>query len=118
MDLTELKDRLKGFDISEIKSTWRGFKRIQDKRRGINYPKVIFLLTSQEGLYRFEEQKPKNPENEIKLKLWFKLKYLHDMNIYIVINKKPREKGLNRMIVISAHKVKRKVQERIGKNEN
>ena len=118
MDLGELKKRLSQFNISEIKSTWHGFKRIRDKRRNINYPQIIFLLTSQKGLYKFEEQKPRNTENELKFKLWFKLNYLYDMNIYIVINKKPMEKDLNIMEIISAHKVKRKIQEKIRKNEN
>jgi len=118
MNLEELKERLKNFDISEIKPTWHGFNRIQDRRRSINYPWIISLLTSQKGLYKFEEQKPINAESELKFKLWFKLNYLHDMNVYIVINKKPMEKGLNRMEVISAHKVKRKIQEKIRKNEN
>ena len=118
MNLEELKERLKKFDLSEIKSTWHGFKRIQDKRRNINYPQIVSLLTSQNGLYKFEEQKPKDIENELKLKLWFKLNYLYDMNIYIVINKKPVEKSLNRMYIISAHKVKRNIQDKIRKDEN
>jgi len=117
MDFDELKDRLRGFDLSEIKSTWHGFERIQDKRRGINYPKIISLLTSQKGLYKFEEQKARN-DNELKFKLWFKINYIYDMNIYIVINEKLLEKGLNRLRIISAHKVKRKIQEQIGKNES
>src|SRR3989344_7280579 len=108
MDVNELKKRLSQFDLSETKPTWHGFNRIQDKRRSINYPQVISLLNSQKGFYRFEEQKAIN-ENELKFKLWFKLNYLYDMNIYVVMNKKPLEKGLNRLLIISAHKVKRKI---------
>lgn len=117
MNLDELKKRLSQFDLSEIKPTWHGFGRIQDKRRNINYPQIVSLLISQKGLYKFEEQKAMN-DGELKFKLWFKLNYLYDMNIYIVINKKPLEKGLNRLMIISAHKVKRKIQERIDKNES
>lgn len=40
------------------------------------------------------------------------------MNVYIVFNKDEREKGLNRLEIISAHKVKIKVQERIRKDES
>lgn len=117
MNIDELKKRLSEFDLSEIKLTRHGFERIQDKRRSINYPQIISLLTSQKGLYKFEEQKAKN-EGELKFKLWFKMNYIYDMNIYIVINEKPMEKGLNRMEIISAHKVKIKIQEQIGKNES
>ena len=35
------------------------------------------------------------------------------MNIYIVFNREEKEKGLNRLNIISAHKVKRKIQEKI-----
>src|SRR3989344_2933269 len=107
MNLEELKESLSQFNTSEIKPTWHGFKRIQDKRRNIDYSQIISLLTSQNGLYKFEEQKPRDVENELKFKLWFKLNYLYDMNIYIVINKKPVEKSLNRMYIISTHKIKK-----------
>ena len=117
MNLDEFKKRLAGFGLSEIKPTWHGFKRIQDKRRNINYPQIVSLLTSQKELYKFEEQKAMN-EDELKFKLWFKLNYIYDMNLYVVINKKPLEKGLNRLLIISAHKVKRKIQENIDKNES
>ncbi len=54
MDIKELKNRLKKFDLSEIKPTGHGFQRIQDKRRNINYPKIVSLLSSLKGLYKFE----------------------------------------------------------------
>jgi len=73
------------------------------------------LIVSQKGLYKFEEQIARNI-NELKFKLWFKLNYIYDMNIYavIIINKK----DLNSLKIISAHKVKRKIQEKINKNES
>lgn len=37
------------------------------------------------------------------------------MNVYIVINKEHKEKGLNSLKIISAHKVKRKIQKQIEK---
>lgn len=117
MNLDEVRNRLIQFDLSEIKPTWHGFNRMQDKRRSINYPQIVSLLISQKGFYRFEEQKAIN-EGELKFKLWFKLNYLYDMNVYVVMNKTPLEKGLNRLMIISAHKVKRKIQENIDKNEN
>lgn len=117
MDLDGLKKRLKKFDLGEIRLTKHAFRRIQDKRRKINYPKVISLIISQEGLYKFQEQKADNPD-ELKLKLWFKLNYLYDINVYVVINKEHKEKGLNRLEIITAHKVKRKIQKEIGKHEN
>ena len=115
MDLKELKKRLKEIDLSSIQITRHAFQRIQDKRRKINYNKIINLIASQEGLYKFEEQIAKNP-NELKFKLWFKLNYIYDMNIYVVIiiNKK----DLNTLKIISAHKVRRKIQEKINKNES
>jgi len=117
MDLEELKGRLSKFDLSEIKTTKHGFRRTQDIRRKINYPQIVSLITSQKGLYKFQEQPAKNP-NELKFKLWFKLNYIFDMNVYIVINKEPRKKGLNSLEIISAHKVKRKIQQQIEKNES
>ncbi len=117
MDLNELKRRLKELDLSEIKTTKHAFERIQDKRRKINYPQIVNLIRSSEKLYKFEEQTAKNPD-ESKFKLWFKLNYIYDMNVYTVINKKSREKGLNSLRIISAHKVKRKIQEKITKNES
>jgi len=115
MELEELKKRLKETDISKIKITRHASQRIQDKRRGIDYNKIINLIVSQKGLYKFEEQTARNL-NEQKFKLWFKLNYIYDMNIYIVIiiNKK----DLNSLKIISAHKVKRKIQEKISKNES
>ncbi|MEA3329464.1 MAG: hypothetical protein U9Q06_01855 [Nanoarchaeota archaeon] len=86
MNLEELKRKLDRFDISEIKRSYHAFERIQDKRRKINYPKIRNLLITQNGLYKFQEQLAKYP-NELKFKLWFKLNYIFDMNIYIVINK-------------------------------
>ena len=115
MNLEELKKRLKEIDLSNIKLTRHASQRIQDKRRKINYNKIINLINSQEGLYKFEEQPAKNP-NELKFKLWFKLNYVYDMNTYIVIIEK--KKGLNSLKIISAHKVKRKIQEKISKNES
>ena len=58
----------------------------------------------------------KRNANKQKIKLLFKLNYLYDMNIYVVIiiNKK----DLNSLKIISAHKVKRKIQEKINKNES
>ena len=117
MDIEELKERLKKVELSEIKTTKHGFKRTQDIRRSINYPQIISLITSQKGMYKFQEQPAKNSD-ELKLKLWFKLNYIFDMNVYIVINKEQREKGLNSLKVISAHKVKRKIQQQIEKNES
>lgn len=117
MKIEELKERLSKFDLSEIKTTKHGFKRIQDERRKINYPQIISLITSQKDLYKIQEQEAKNPD-ELKFKLWFKLNYIYDMNVYIVINKDIREKGLNSLKIISAHKVKRKIQEQIEKNES
>ena len=112
MDLEELKKRLNAFDNSEIRITPHAHKRIQDKRRKINYSKVLYLIKSQKGLYKFQEQPAKN-KGESKFKLLFKLNYLYDMNIYLVINLKIKEKGLNRLEIISAHKLKRKIQEQI-----
>ena len=117
MNLEELKEIISKFDPSEIKITRHALRRIQDKRRNINYFKIMSLIKTQKGLYRFQEQKAKEL-NEKKFKLWFKLNYLYDMNLYIVINVKMREKGLNRLEIISAHKVKRKIQEGIDKHEN
>ena len=115
MNLEELKKRLKEIDLSNIKLTRHASQRIQDKRRKINYNKIINLIASQKGLYKFEEQTAKNP-NELKFKLWFKLNYVYDMNTYIVIIEK--KKDLNSLKIISAHKVKRKIQEKISKNES
>ena len=80
MELEELKKRLGKFGLGEIKPSKHAFRRIQDEKRKINYPKIVSLLLSLEGLYRFQEQPAKNPD-EIKLKLWFKLNYIYDMNI-------------------------------------
>lgn len=74
MEIEELKERLKKFDLSEIKTTKHGFNRVQDKRRKINYPQIVSLVTSQKELYKLQEQKAKKP-NELKFKLWFKLNY-------------------------------------------
>ncbi len=112
MELKELKERLRGIKSHNIRVTAHASKRIQDKRRKINYPQIISLVISQKGLYKIQEQPAKN-KNELKFKLWFKLNYLYDMNIYIIINKTPLEKDLNRLVIISAHKVKRKIQEKI-----
>ncbi len=114
MNLEELKNRLIKFDLSEIKTTKHGFERTQDKRRKINYPQIVSLLTTLKGLYKSQEQEAKNLD-ELKFKLWFELNYLYDMNIYIVINKEHKEKGLNSLRIISAHKVKRKIQKQIEK---
>lgn len=116
MELRELKERLKNIKPYNIKITAHAGERIQDKRRKINYSQIISLITSQKGLYKFQEQTARN-KNELKFKLWFQLNYLYDMNIYIVMNKIPLEKDLNRLMIISAHKVKRKIQEKI-ENEN
>ena len=56
MDIKELKEILKKFDINQIKSTKHGFKRIQDKKRKISYPLLVQRLSNLKGLYRFEEQ--------------------------------------------------------------
>ena len=117
MNIEELKERLNKFDLSEIKSTGHLLIRVQDKRRKINYPQLVSLLTTQKGLYKFQEQTAKYL-NELKFKLWFKLNYLYDINLYIVMNKEIKEKGLNRLEIISAHKVKRKIQQEIRKNES
>ena len=117
MELEELKKRLSRFDLSEIKTTKHGFERTQDKRRTINYPQIVSLLISQKGLYKFQEQPAKNID-ELKFKLWFELNYIYDMNVYIVINKEHKEKGLNNLKIISAHKVKRTIQKQIEKNES
>ena len=115
MNLKELKDKLNKIDLSNIKVTRHAYKRIQDKRRKINYSKIINLIVSQKGLYKFEEQTAKNP-NEQKFKLWFKLNYIYDMNIYIVVIMEKED--LNSLKIISAHKVKRRIQEKINKNES
>ena len=112
MNLEELKERLKSFEDSEIRITPHAHKRIQDKRRNLNYSKILYLIKSQQGLYKFQEQPAKN-KGESKFKLWFRLNYLYDMNIYIVMNVKIKEKGLNRLEIISAHKVKRQIQEKL-----
>jgi hypothetical protein len=72
---------------------------------------VIKLIKSPESLYKFEEQKAKK-ENEAKFKLWFRLNYLYDLNVYVVMNV-CMEKDLNRLEIVSVHKVKRKIQEKI-----
>ncbi|MBI5148413.1 hypothetical protein HZA33_01920 [Candidatus Pacearchaeota archaeon] len=112
MNLEELRTRLKKFDLSEIKPTKHAFDRIQDKRRSITYPQIISLLTSQDKLYRFQEQ-PSKSQDELKFKLWFKLNYIFDINIYIVMNKTEKEKGLNSLKIITAHKVKKDIQNKI-----
>lgn len=114
MNLDELKEKLKKFDLSEIKATRHAFNRVQDKRRKINYPQIIELLTTQKGLYKFEEQKAKNPD-EIKVKLWFDLNYLLDMNVYVYFNREEKKKGLNILKIISAHKVRKNIQRKLGK---
>ncbi|MBT4135269.1 hypothetical protein HOD75_00430 [archaeon] len=115
MNLEELKEKLKKIDLSNIRVTRHASKRIQDKRRKINYNKIVNLIVSQNGLYKFEEQSAKN-SNEQKFKLWFKLNYIYDMNIYVVVI--IEKKDLNSLKIISAHKVKRKIQEKINKNES
>jgi len=117
MDLKDLKERLSKFDLSEIKVTKHARDRIQDKRRRINYPQIMSLLISQKGLYKFENQKAKN-KDELKFKLWFRLNYIYDINVYIVFNKELKEKGLNSLEIITAHKVKRRIQKEINKNES
>jgi|ETNmetMinimDraft_2_1059921.scaffolds.fasta_scaffold94989_2 hypothetical protein len=117
MELSELKERLSKFDRDDIKTTFHAGLRIKDKRRNINYNKIVDLLISQKELYKCEEQKAKK-NNELKFKLWFKLNFVYDMNVYIVFNRDEREEGLNKLEIISAHKVKRKIQERIRKNES
>lgn len=52
MYLNELKERLKKFDRSEIKTTFHANVRIKDRRRRINYNRIVSLLVSQKGLYR------------------------------------------------------------------
>jgi len=113
MDLEELRKRLKGFDLGEIKPTKHAFERIQDKRRKINYPLIIKYLTSNEGPYKFEEQEPLFPD-ELKFKLWFKLNYLLDLILYISFNRNIKEKGLNKLNIISTHKVRRDIQKRLN----
>ena len=112
MDLKELKEKRSKFDLSEINTTTHAFRRIQDKRRQIKYNKITDLILSQKGLYKCQKQKAKFP-GEIKFKLRFKINFIYDMNIYIVFNREEKEKGLNRLNIISAHKVKRKIQEKI-----
>lgn len=113
MNLEELKERLNEFNDSQIIITRHAHKRIQDKRRKINYGQIIELIKTQKGLYKFEEQLAKN-KGESKYKLWFNLNYLFDMNVYIVITIF-ENKSLNRLEIISAHKVKRKIQGEIEK---
>lgn len=110
MDLKELKNLLKNIKNSNIYITKHAHKRIQDKKRRIDYGKVLKLIKTQKGLYKFEEQLAKN-KDERKFKLWFRLNYIFDMNVYAVIIL--REKDLNRLEIISAHKVKRKIQKEI-----
>ena len=69
----------------------------------------------QKGFYYFKEQKAKN-RGELKFKLWFKLNWMYDMNVYVVMNKEKKKKGLNRLKIVSAHKVRRRIQEEINKN--
>ena len=117
MDLKELKERLKNIKSDNITISIHASKRIQDKRRKINYSQIISLIISQKELYKIQEQTAQNTD-ELKFKLWFQLNYLYDMNVYIVINKF-LEKGLNRLMIISAHKVKRKIQRQIeDENKN
>ena len=108
MNLKELKIMFSEFKDNQIYITKHAKERIQDKRRRINYSQILNLIKTQNGLYKFEEQPAKN-EGESKYKLWFKLNYLFDMNIYIVITIF-ENKSLNRLEIISAHKVKRKIQ--------
>ena len=116
MNLEELKERLRNIEPSNIKISIHASKRIQDIRRKISYSQIISLIVSQKGLYKIQEQSAKDT-NELKFKLWFQLNYLYDMNVYIVLNKIPLEKSLNRLMIISAHKVKRRIQRQI-ENEN
>lgn len=113
MNVEGLKRKLKEFDDSQIIITKHAHKRIQDKRRKINYGHIIKLIKTQKGLYKFQEQTAKN-RGESKYKLWFKLNYLYDMNVYIVITVS-ENKDLNRLEIISAHKVKRRIQGEIEK---
>lgn len=113
MNLEELKTKLNEFKDSQIIITSHAHKRIQDKRRKINYGVIFRLIKTQEGLYKFEEQNAKN-FGESKYKLWFKLNYFYDMNVYLVIASY-ENKDLNRIEIISAHKVKREIQKEIEK---
>ncbi len=116
MNLDELKERLRNIEPRNIKISIHAGKRIQDIKRKISYSQIISLIVSQKGLYKILEQIAKNAD-ELKFKLWFKLNYVYDMNVYIVINKSTLEKSLNRLMIISAHKVKRRIQKEI-ENEN
>ena len=115
MDIEELKKRLSEFSRLEIEITRHAHKRIQDRKRGINYSWIMSLIMGQKGFYYFKEQKAKN-RGELKFKLWFKLNWMYDMNVYVVMNKEKKKKGLNRLKIVSAHKVRRRIQEEINKN--
>ena len=112
MNLGELKERLRDIESHNIKTSIHAGRRIQDTKRKISYSQIISLIVSQKGLYKIQEQTAKNTD-ELKFKLWFQLNYLYDMNVYIIINKIPLEKSLNRLMIISAHKVKRRIQRQI-----
>ncbi len=106
MDIESFKKILQGFNLN-IKPTRHGFKRAQDKKRNISYPLLVQHITNPKALYRIEEQDA-NCLNERKFKLWFRLNYDLDLNIYISIPKSlNKDSTLN---IISAHKVKRKLQ--------
>ncbi len=117
MELEEFKKRLAEIEDKNIITSKHAFKRIQDVKRKITYDKILDLLTSQKGLYRVEEQKAMN-DNEIKCKLWFKLNDFYDMNVYTALKKEIKEESLNSLVIISAHKVKRKIQDKLRKNKN
>src|SRR3989344_7588303 len=113
MNLKELKIMFSEFKDNQIYITKHAKERIQDKRRRINYSQILNLIKTQNGLYKFEEQKAKN-EDEQKFKLWFRLNYIFDMNVYVVVIFK-KEKSLNILEIISAHKVKRRIQKEMKK---
>jgi hypothetical protein len=113
MNLKELKMMFSELKDNQIYTTKHAKERIQDKRRKINYAQLLNLIKTQRGLYKFEEQKARN-EDEQKFKIWFRLNYLFDMNIYVVLIFK-KEKSLNMLEIISAHKVKRRIQKEIKK---
>jgi hypothetical protein len=80
MDVKEIKSLLRGIKDNQIKITKHAHKRIQDKRRKINYHKVIQLIKNQKGLYKVEEQTARK-KGERKFKLWFRLNYVFDTSM-------------------------------------
>ena len=111
--IVKLKKFLDALEEENIFFKKHFFDRV--KERPISESLIIKYLKKTETLLKVELLSSTRVKEE-KFKLWFKLNYLYDMNIYVVIIM--NKKDLNSLEIISAHKVKRKIQEKINKNES